>query len=537
MDRILMNGKFVTLEDDGIVSALLIRDDRIAALGTLEEVERQTSADTPRVDLKGKTVLPGIVDSHNHIISAGVALDGVLLFGAKTIAEACDRIAAKAATLKPGEWIEGAGWVESQFAENRPLSLEEMDRAAPNNPLILVRLFGGVLVNSKALELAGISRGSGQPARGEIERDASGNPTGYLKNYAEALVTRVIPRFSGGVDPREADMKAIIRATEEYVKWGITTILEPGVPPRNMHAYQMARKSGRLPLRVAMMPAWHGLSPTADYDPGLLLPYLGVAEGFGDDWLRLGALKMAIDGGVGSKTAMMNEPWIDGTQSTIPLRLDIDKLEDYFREANNADWSIGIHCCGDRAQDISVRTFDKVLGERDWAHRHNIIHGYFPTEEALEVMARRDIGVSVQPGFIFVEGDTYKENLPTAKVNTFKPLKTYLKHGIRTFANSDMTSAHYNPFFGIASAVTRRTASGVQLGDAECLTVEEALPLFTKNGAYYCGLEDSVGSLKVGKQADLAVLDRDILSVPSEEIMDLKVVRTVIAGKDVYCAD
>ncbi|MCL2548545.1 MAG: amidohydrolase [Symbiobacteriaceae bacterium] len=537
MEKILYNGKFITLENDIMVSALLIRDDRIAALGTFEEMEQQAPPGTPHLDLQGHTVLPGIVDSHNHIIAAGVALGGVLLFGASTIDEACQRIRDKADSLPAGAWLQGAGWIESQFKENRPLSLAEMDAAAPRNPLILHRLFGGSLANSLALERAGISRGSGQPQRGEIVRDSSGNPTGYLKNGAQNLVSKVIPLTSAVGDPLQSDQEAIIRACTEYIKHGITTILEPGVSPRGMRAYQMTRQAGKLPLRVAMMPAWHGLYATMDDELDHLVPTLGVTEGFGDEWLRFAALKMAVDGGVGSKTAMMNEPWIDGSRTTIPLRLDLDKLESYFLEGDRAGWSIGIHCCGDLAQDIACRTFARVCETLGGKRRHHIIHGYFPTPEALDLMAKHDIGVSVQPGFIYVEGDIYEEHLSQEKVHTFKPLKTYLKHGIRVFANSDMTSAHYNPFLGIYSAVTRRTSQGLQLGESECVPVDTALQLFIKNGAWYCGLEDSVGSLKAGKQADLAVLDRDILSIPSEEIKNLKVIRTFVAGKEVYQAD
>ena len=537
MEKLLFNGKFVTLEDDVCAEALLIRDDRIAAIGTLEDVLKVTSEGAERINLEGHTVLPGIVDSHNHIISAGRAMGGVLLFGARTIAEACERIAAKVAELPPGAWLEGAGWIESQFEENRPISLAELDAAAPNNPVVLHRLFAGSLANSKALELAGIAKGKWQPARGEIERDAEGHPTGYLKNGAQNLANGVIPRAAFGIsDPLQEKQEAIIRATQEYIRYGITTILEPGVPRSSMRAYHLTQKQGKLPIRVAMMPEWYGLNAANSDELETLIEGLGVVEGFGDEWLRFAALKMAMDGGVGSKTAMMNEPWRDGTQTTLPLRLDLDKLEDYFIEGHDAGWSIGIHCCGDLAQDIACRTFDKVLTGRERAHRHHIIHGYFPTEEALEIMARHDIGVSVQPGFIYVEGDIYEDNLEIEKVNTFKPLRTYLDRGIRVFANSDMTSAHYNPFLGIYSAVTRRTSQGVQLGSAECISIEDALQIFIKNGAWYCGLEDSVGSLKVGKQADLAVLDRDILSIPSEEIKDVKVIRTLIAGQEVFKA-
>lgn len=533
------NGKIITLDDKRqIAQAMLVKNGQIEKIGSDRDVLSSLSSEIKKIDLKGQTVLPGIVDSHNHIIEAGITMAGVLLFDCKSIKDVQDLLAAKAKTLKPGQWIEGAGWIDSQFVEGRPPTRWELDLATPNNPVYLGRLFGGAVVNSLALKAAGIDKNTPQPTRGTICLNEEGEPNGYLINNAQQIVRAQVPRNTGNVNKEEELMAAIERSTTEYLRYGITTIMDPGVGPEEMKAYQKMRNSGKLKQRVAMMPAWYGLYATQGKDLQSLVPNLGVFEGFGDEKLRFSALKMAIDGGVGSKTAMMNEPWKDGTKTEIPLRLDINKLQEYFEIGHKANWSIGIHCCGDRAQDIACRTFDLVLSQdkEPEPRRHHIIHGYFPTEESLQIMKKWDIGVSVQPGFIWVEGDIYFDNLETEKINTFKPLRTYLDRGIRVFANSDMTSAHYNPFLGMAAALTRKTSKGVQLGDKECIDVMEMLEIFIKNGAYYCGLEDRVGSLEPGKRADFVVLSDDILNIDPDAVRELRILETYIDGECLYKA-
>lgn len=539
MMKLYYNGNIITLnEKREIVQAMLVNGNTISKVGSNQELLESLGGSVEMIDLQGQTVIPGIVDSHNHIIEAGISMAGVLLFDCKTVADVLELVAAKAAVLPAGSWIEGAGWIESQFQEDRPPTRWELDQAAPHHPVLLHRLFAGSVANSLALQAAEIQKGTAQPERGTIVFREDGEPNGYLINGAQNAVRACIPRNAGISDKQTEMMAAIERATKEYLKYGITSLLDPGVGPEEMKAYQKMRNAGKLPQRIAMMPAWYGLYATQGKDLQNLVPTLGIFEGFGDEKLRLAALKMAIDGGVGSKTAMMNEPWIDGTETKIPLRLDINRLEEYFRIGHRAGWSIGIHCCGDLAQDISCRTFDRVMAEdpTPQIRRHHIIHGYLPTEEALEIMQRRDIGVSVQPGFIYVEGDIYFHNLEVERVNRFIPLRTYLDKGIRVFANSDMTSAHYNPFLGMRAAVTRRTSRGIQLGSEECISVMEMLELFIKNGAYYLGLEDKIGSLEAGKLADFAVLSDDILKIPPEEIAALKIMTTVIDGKVVYQA-
>jgi len=412
----------------------------------------------------------------------------------------------------------------------------DLDEAAPDHPVVLHRLFGMSVVNSRALELAGIGPGVVPPV-GRIDHDPdTGEPTGVLRDGAQTLVHRVMPVVSDE-ERVERTVASIERAANEYVRYGITSIIDPGVDPLTMRAYQRAHAAGLLPLRVNMMPVWHGLrcSPNAAPDLDNKVRNLGFVNNFGNEWLSIGPLKMAIDGGLGSMTAWMHDPFLDGTYSPADLRLDINRLDEYFERGHCAGWSIGIHCCGDKAQDVAAETFDRVMRRHPQPQvRHNIIHGYFANTRTLELMAKNNIAVSAQPGFIWVEGDLYFQALSEERLSEFKPLRTYLDYGIKVACNSDMTSAHYNPFWGMHAAATRQTSRGRVLGTTEQLTTRELLPLFTLNGAYLSFEEDKKGSIEVGKLADMAVLSADLLSIEPDDIRDLEAELTMIDGIIVY---
>ena len=532
---ILFNGRIHTVDsDDTIVEAIAIKGNKILAVGGNEEIKKYGNRDTMSVDLHGKTVLPGIFDSHNHTGAAGVLLKGVMLFGAKNIKELQNRVAQRVAESQVGSWIRGGGWIESQFTEYRLPTRWDLDEVAPDNPVILSRLFGAVVVNSSALKLAGITKHTVDPWRGSIGRAKNGEPNGILYDGARELVTRVMPAEAASNTVEEAK-KDILRALTEYQKYGITSIIDPGVSGMRRLAYQLLFNENNLPIRINMMPVYNGLYASMGQDLTPMVEHMGIINGFGNEWLNLGALKMAIDGGLGSKTSWMNESFLDGTFSEIPLRLDINKLGHYFATAQKYRWSIGIHCCGDKAQDVAVDTFVKtIINNPNSDARHNIIHGYFPTPKSLDNMQKYNIGVSVQPGFMYVEGDIYFDVIEQERVNRFKPLKTYLDAGILVAANSDMTSAHYNPFLGMYAAVARKTSQGRSLGTEEKINRREMLRLFTINGAKLAFMADKTGSLEQGKLADLVVINEDILTVAEDEIKDLKVLLNITDGRIVY---
>ena len=479
--------------------------------------------------------MPGIFDSHNHVGAAGVLLKGVMLFGANDLKEMQKRVAERISESEPGAWIRGGGWIESQFAEYREPTCWDLDAVAPKNPVILSRLFGGVVVNSMALRLAGITKDTPDPWRGVIGRDPkTGRPNGMLYNNASNLVTEIMPvgQASGTVQEAQND---ILRALTEYQKYGITSIIDPGVTAMRRYAYQDLYQHGRLPIRINMMPVYNGLYAAQGKDLSPMVENMGVVNGFGNEWLSLGALKMAIDGGLGSQSAWLNEPYLNGKMSDLPLRLDIDQLGSYFDTAQKNHWSVGIHCCGDKAQDVAVQRFLETIDRYpNPAARHNIIHGYFASPESLEKMQKYQIGVSVQPGFMYVEGDIYFDAVEEARIQRFKPLRTYIDAGILVAANSDMTSAHYNPFLGMYSAVARKTSQGRSLGTEERITRTEMLRLFTINGAKLAFMDQFTGSLEVGKVADLIVISDDIMTIEEEAIKDLKVLLNITNGEIVH---
>ena len=533
---ILQNATIHTVDEtDRSVEAVAIKNGRFCLVGDEEEVMKARGTKTVILDLKGKAAIPGIVDSHNHVHPAGVLLDGVMLFGAKNIDELKSRLKKKTEETPPGEWILGGGWIESQFEEYRMPTRWDLDEVSGDHPVMLHRLFARCVVNTKALELAGIDQNTPDPERGVIDRDPkSGEPTGILRNGAWSLIEKVMPQAS-----MEEEIGRIERylklAMDEYLRYGITSIVDPGIDVATMRAYRNMHKEKTLPVRINMMPECYGMQGYDTKEVDDILQSTGIDSGFGDEWLRLGALKLAIDGGVGSQTAMMYEPWIDGTLSKGNPLFEEEVMTDLFLRSHRAGWSVGVHTCGDQAQDIAVDAFAKAqLSYPRTDVRHNIVHGYLPTEKALETMKEHNVAVSLQPGFMYVEGDLYFDILRQEQIDHFKPLRTYLDHGIIVAANSDMTSAHYNPFIGMYAAVARKTSQGRSLGDREKISRKEMLRMFTINGAWLGFSEDTAGSVEVGKAADLAVLSDDIYTCPEEKIKELEVEMTMVDGKIVY---
>ncbi len=531
-------GKIVTLDPaNPIAEAVLIKGNRIAGVGASSDLRGQAVASARLMDLEGQMMIPGIVDSHNHLPTAGKMMkDGVLLFDAFSIDDVKRKVGEKAKALAPGAWLVGGGWIESSFSDKRLPNRWDLDEVAPDNPVVLYRLFGMVVANSKALEAAGIDASSPDPEKGQVDRDPeTKEPTGILRDWAVNAVRSVIPEEEGGL---EDQMEAILHSGREYLKYGITSVIDPGVGPETMRAYHWLYRKGQLPLRVHMMPVWHGLFYHDGADLTERLDHLGLCSGFGDEWLRVGALKMAIDGGLGSQTAMLNEAYLDPGKAREVIRLDLERLKDYMYEGLSRGWSIGIHCCGGRAQDLAMDAFAgamKRLPKRDFPEfRNNIIHGYFPSGKALDMMKELGVSVSLQPTFTYVEGDIYPDDLPMESLEGFKPVKSYRQHGIVVAANSDMTSSHYNPFWGIYAALTRKTRTGLQLGTAEVLDRTSTLEMFTVAGAYLSFEENIKGRLIPGYLADLAVVDTDLLEADPEDILEAKVTMTILDGQIVF---
>lgn len=540
-DFIFYNGDIHTVNNDNlIVSAIAISGNKILATGNDDEIKNLAHDKTKLVDLKGRSIIPGILDTHGHAVETGLFLKGLFVNGMSSIAEMKEAIAEKLSTMQAGEWLQGGCWIETQFSEGRLPHRDDLDTVSPNNPVVIERIFAACVANTYALKLAGITRDTPDPVGGTIERDADGTPTGVLQRTAKALVRNIMPTSTdtaslAGSSVEEMEDLAKT-AMFEFTKYGITGILEAGVGPEMCKAYQNLKTRGELLFRVALMPNWHGFTITQNIEKmERYIDDIGFHTGFGDDWLRLSGLKMAIDGGLTSKTALKSWEYLGGDpEGEVPLRLDLDKLDDWIKTAHNSQWSIGIHVMGDVAIEKAVDAIYKAHQQNPEPRLHQLIHAYYPTAESLAKMAEARMIAAVQPAFIYGEADGYNTLLPKDKQESFLPLRSYIDAGVIIATSTDTPSAHYNPFWGLYSAVTRKGMHGHQLGTSEAITVPEMLRAMTYNGAIMTGEEKSKGSLEPGKLADLVILDCCLSNLPDEELRNIQVDLTMVDGKTVY---
>jgi len=531
-DLILHHATIYTLDETNRqVTAAAIKDGRILALGG-DSLRDSAGPHTQLLDLHCRTVIPGIFDSHNHLLEVGTKLSHLRLDECRSPEEMMELVRARAQVTPPGKWIVGQGWNE-EFLPGRQLPTRfDIDPATAEHPVILMRFFNSDVVNSVALHMAGINRKTPDPESGRIERDANGEPNGLLRASAKMLVRSLLPR------PTQAEMKAALRlACSEMHRFGITSVVEPGLYPYELQAYQSFYQDGELTVRVNLMPSWHGFhDDESEAELDQRARSLGVSTGLGDEWLRLGGLKMAIDGGTSPHTAYMYQPFEGESEVVNYNRISVEQLHRYLRTTQELGWDVGFHCCGDRAQDMVVDALAQVAREipRPDA-RHNIIHAYFPTQRALEQMAEHKIAAVLQPTFLYWEGDAIFHDVGYERAQNYEPARKYLDHGIVVTASSDVTSTvSATPFVSLYALITRKNNLGHLVAPQEAISREEALRTYTTAGTWLTREEGIKGSLAPGKVADMVVLDRDYFSVPAEEIKDIKVAMTLVGGRVVW---
>lgn len=536
---IIHNAAVHTLDGaDTVAQAIAVSGSRVLATGEDREILPLAGAETRVVDAKGCSVIPGINDSHNHMWEAGMLMEGIITFGYQSIEALAREVGRRVAAMAPGEWLQGGGWVESQFVEGRMPTRYDLDPYSPHNPVVLERIFSTCCANSAALRAAGITRDTPDPPGGTIGRDERGEPNGLLFRSAKQLVRDVMPtafgesKFGSG----ERIRAAIRRSQEDYLHYGITSVVEPGVTPSMIRAYQRLRDAGELKIRVNLMPCWHGFAINEDEDfSDRLVPELGLYSGFGDHYLRIGSLKMAIDGGLTSKTSLRTWNYKGETEiKPFPLRLDLEKLPGWVKEAHDGGWGVGIHVMGDVAVQKAADAIYAAYRANPADRRHQLVHCYYPSGDVLNKMAEAGMILAAQPAFIYNEADGYPALLEEAQQRTFLPLRSAIDAGVPIALSTDMPSAHHNPFWNLYAAVTRKGMHGHCLGEEECITVSEALRAMTQGGAYMTFEEKEKGTLQPGMLADLALLDRSLVDIPAEALRDITVQMTVVDGKIAY---
>ncbi len=530
-DVLLRNGHIVTMDGaKRVASAMAVRDGRILALGDEGALADCASSRTQLLDLHQRTVLPGLIDVHTHAMEwvKGI-LRGEIEAGypaVHSIAEITQAVAHRAATLPPGQWIIGAGWDDSKLAEHRYITRQDLDTASSDHPVYLKHVSGHLSVaNSAALKLADITKDTHDPEGGVIERDAAGNPTGILKDTAMGLVATLLPK-----DPPDIDVRAAKLISEKAAEVGLTTIHDIFISPDEMRGYQEAHRRGWLMIRVQMSPR---IGSLADAEK---LAQMGVHTGFGDDQLKFGAAKMFADGGMGARTIAIYPPGVIGEPNNLGvLRWTPADMQKAHLLAAGAGWQLETHAIGDRAIDEVLDSYAAViqqLGLKD--HRFRIVHAGISTPAVQKRLRELNVLVDGNPPFVYWIGSWFFKYGPE-RVRWCYPAKSYIENGIIEAAGSDVPVTPLSPWWGIWAAVVRRDLqSGQIFAPEERISVEQALALYTRNGAYAGFEEDRKGALEPGKLADFIVVDRDVLTVPADELKDVKVLQTFVSGQSVY---
>jgi predicted amidohydrolase YtcJ len=539
-DLILVNGHIHTMDDEApAATAVAIRDGRFVAVGSDEEMRALAGGQTRIEDLTGATVVPGLIDAHNHLLATGRTLREVRLYDTRTIPEIVARVADRVRQTPPGEWVVGRGWDESLLIEGRYPTRHDLDAVSPDNPVVIHRVWNKLVCNSAALRAAGIDRETPDPPvdilySGSFERDVHGEPTGLFRDRAKEMITNRIP------PPSEEELvEAVAAACRAYNAVGLTSVAEPGLYPHELRAFDRAKREGELTVRTDMLiAAWGFGAPETEEGLEERFAALGIGGSFGDDLLRLEGVKLMIDGGMSDRTARMFASYLDEPENRGTWVVAPDRLVTLIRFVHDLGWPMDIHTCGDEAQETVVRAYAEAqrANPKPWL-RHRVHHAYFPTEETLQLMAETRIPAVVSSPFLTNLGEGFVNSVGWERANRAMPMRTYLNAGVPLAGSSDSSITDYNPWVGMHAAVNRTTVAGRDLDKAgEALTPQEALRSYTLGGAFVTGREDRQGSIAPGKLADLVVLDRDPLAIPPEELDRVTPAATMLGGEWVYRA-
>ncbi len=520
-ELILHNGNIWTVNDTvPRAQALAISGGRILAVGANNEVLGLAAGLSKKIDLGGRSVFPGFIDAHAHPCESGVAHLRMVACDMDSIGDIQAALRKRAAQTPQGQWV--LGFLYDDGKTPRPLSLQDLDAAVPDHP-VLVRHRGGhtIFVNSAALKIAGVDERTPDPPGGRFEHDASGHLTGHVGDKAtEAFVKHI--EFTPSRDDYREGAKLISKI---FSSKGVTSAGDALTTPESLQGYQDARDAGELRMRVCC----HMTVEKIDQ-----MMAAGVHSGFGDEWVRIGAVKQFADGSISERTAWLSEPYI-GIPNYHGLQVSTrDQLYENSRKAHAAGWQLATHANGDLAIDEVLGVYEQVQREMPKADpRFRLEHCTLLNDSLLQRMKALQVIPAPFSGYIYFHGDVmhfYGEQ----RTEHMFPMRDFLSHGLRPTDASDYTASPSDPMMWLRSQVTRTDMKGNVWGANQKITVEEAIRCGTINGAYSTFEEKAKGSIEPGKYADLTVLAEDPFKADPMNLHKIAVERTMVAGKWTY---
>jgi len=561
-DLVITKSKVITVDKEfSIKQAVAVKEGKIIFVGTNDEVKSFIGPNTHVLDLRGKPILPGINESHMHPAFFGatrppLAID--LTFPAvKSIPDMVEALRKTASETPPGEWIRGFGWDQASLEEckNDPSKLPrkwDLDVVSPDHPVAFTDFScHTLLVNSKALEIAGVTKDTADPVSGEMERDDNGEPTGILKEpMAQALVSEHVPLLT-----RDEKKTALLTALSHLNANGVTSITDAAIGPGGenflygvmssefVHLYRELLEEEKLTARVNALILYGDYGALTLEDIKKNIETFKIPTDVDPTWLKFPGIKIFADGIPLTYTSWMNEDYVSGNAghgtSVIPGKTDEeqrDNLIEMIQYVHSKGYQIGLHATGDRAIDAAVDGFVKAFEDKSGGDlRHYIIHGDFISREKAEVLAKHNCGIAMQPFISAMIADFEPTVVGEERAAYEWPTRTVLDVGLNLTSNSDAPVTYPNWRMGVQAAVLREgLVSGKVSGQEECITVEEAIRTYTINGAWQDHMEDIKGSIEEGKLADFCIIGDDILSVDPHKIGEIPVLMTIVGGKIVF---
>jgi len=522
-DLILSNGNIHTVDGaNPHAEAVAIAGGRFFAVGSNQEIGNLSWPGVTRVDLGGRTVVPGFIDAHLHTASSGLRHLKEVNADLRSIAAIQAALRERAAKTPPGQWVVGFMYDDTKTAEGRPLNRADLDAAAPNHP-VLVNHRGGhtSYVNSRALQIADVNERTPDPQGGKFERGPDGKLTGRVEESANAAFRGKIPNTATRAERREG-VKLI---TKMIARSGVTSVNDPQGSPDDLAAYQDAYAEGELSVRVYSFISQGFISR--------MLPS-GARSGLGNEWVRIGAMKMVCDGSISERTARVSQPYVGRPDDFGILVRTEEQLYNDAKAAHTAGWHIGTHANGDVAIDIVLRVYERLQREtprRD--PRFRIEHCTLINDGLVKRIKAQGVIPTPFSSYVYYHGEKMKE-YGAERLNSMFALRSFLDAGIPATMSSDYPPGPFEPMMFLQSAVTRTDIKGNVWGPKQRITVEEALRVATIHGAHASFEEKLKGSIEAGKLADLTVLGRDPLREDPASLVTIPVERTMVGGRWVW---